>query len=48
MDHMDAAASARITEAVRTIRRGLAPYRARGLRTAAELDKRATAFLTRT
>ncbi|RLV79104.1 hypothetical protein D3C57_112005 [Streptomyces rapamycinicus NRRL 5491] len=47
MDRMDGVASARTRKAVRNIRRNLAPYRSRGLRCAADLDERATSFLTR-
>ncbi|MGW1837733.1 hypothetical protein [Streptomyces sp. NPDC002067] len=47
MDHMDGVRSARTAKAVRSMRRDLARYRARGVRCAAELDARATDFLAR-
>ena len=45
LDHMDGVRSARTVKAVRKMRSELSPFRARGLRCAAELDERATAFL---
>ncbi|MEC3977763.1 hypothetical protein [Amycolatopsis sp. H20-H5] len=46
MDHMTGVGSTRTRKAVAAIRNHLAPLRARGLRTAAELDARARDFLT--
>lgn len=45
MDHMDGVGSTRTRKAVGSMRRNLRPFRARGIRAAAELDERAEAFL---
>lgn len=45
MDHMDGVRSVRTRKAVKSMRSDLAPFRARGLRCAAELDERAVDFL---
>ncbi|MFD9271276.1 hypothetical protein ACFWB1_32345 [Streptomyces goshikiensis] len=45
MDHMEGVRSVRTRKAVKTMRADLAPFRARGLRCAAELDERAVSFL---
>ncbi|MEV4442849.1 hypothetical protein AB0K09_28315 [Streptomyces sp. NPDC049577] len=46
IETMDGVRSARTRKAVRSMRADLRPYRARGLRCAAELDERARLFLT--
>ncbi|MGW6318979.1 hypothetical protein [Streptomyces sp. NPDC055099] len=46
MDHMKGVHSVRTLKAVKSIRSDLRRFRARGVRPAAELDARATAFLT--
>ncbi|MFB7091169.1 hypothetical protein [Streptomyces sp. NPDC056296] len=46
IDTMAGVKSARTLKAVRTLRADLRPYRARGVRVAAELDERARIFLT--
>ncbi|MGA5134498.1 hypothetical protein ACPCTO_32370 [Streptomyces olivoreticuli] len=46
MDHMDGVASVRTRKAVKSMRRDLTRFRARGLRCAAELDERGRDFLT--
>jgi hypothetical protein len=48
LDHMVGVRSARTRKAVTTMRGDLAPFRARGLRCAAELDERARHFLAST
>lgn len=48
MDHMDGVRSVRTRKAVKAMRGDLAPFRARGLRCAAELDERAVDFLAAT
>lgn len=45
MDHMNGVASARTRKALTAMRRDLRPFRARGLRAAAELDERAMTHL---
>ncbi|MFF0746689.1 hypothetical protein ACFYVL_40505 [Streptomyces sp. NPDC004111] len=46
MDHMDGVGSVRTRTAVTAMRKDLAPYRSRGLRSAIDLDARAVDFLT--
>ncbi|MFD8615339.1 hypothetical protein ACFV09_41745, partial [Streptomyces sp. NPDC059631] len=46
IDHMDGVRSVRTRKALTSMRRDLARFRARGVRCAAELDERATDFLT--
>ncbi|WP_190128474.1 hypothetical protein [Streptomyces mashuensis] len=46
LDHMDGVASVRTRKAVENIRRDIARFRARGLRSATELDERAWNFLS--
>ncbi|MEU3184699.1 hypothetical protein ABZ707_10860 [Streptomyces sp. NPDC006923] len=46
LDHMDGVRSVRTRKAVISMRRDLARFRARGVRSAAELDERARDFLT--
>lgn len=48
MDHMDGVRSVRTRKAVKTTRADLAPFLARGVRCAAELDERAVGFLATT
>ncbi|MFJ7325161.1 hypothetical protein ACIQVN_02770 [Streptomyces cyaneofuscatus] len=47
IDHMGGVQSVRTRKAVRNMRKDLAPFRARGVRCAAELDERGIDFLGR-